>query len=79
MDFKLFFFSLYLKEFQCEICGEKFLEKYYLKSHLKLHDFNRAQFKCIDCGKIFSNKSNLNTHIKLVIFLKFIFVVLLSI
>lgn len=53
-------------EYQCSDCGQRFIEKGYLKLHMKTHDSERELFVCDLCGKSFKHKGNLQVHIKYV-------------
>ena len=49
------------ERFQCETCGQKFLDKGVLKRHQDVHT---GDFKCRWCSKVFRSKTGLNVHQK---------------
>ena len=49
------------ERFECETCGQKFLDKGVLKRHQDVHT---GEFKCKWCSKIFRSKTGLNVHQK---------------
>ena len=54
------------EKFKCDECGEKFVNKIALRSHIKRTHSKKQeeQFKCDECGEIFMKKIDLRTHIK---------------
>lgn len=52
------------KEYSCNICGQKFSQKHYLKSHMQKHDTGREKYNCSLCTRAFLYKGNLSVHIK---------------
>ncbi|EJD73265.1 zinc finger protein [Loa loa] len=50
--------------YSCEVCGQVFKRKPYLKSHMKTHNKNRPLFNCTVCGKCYLNYDRLNLHKK---------------
>ncbi|XP_059615366.1 zinc finger protein 26-like [Phlebotomus argentipes] len=50
-----------IKSFECEICHQKFREKYKLKTHMSIHTLERP-FACDICNKTFRLKHLLDNH-----------------
>ena len=52
-------------EFQCNICNKTFLQKNYLKTHLRLHNYDgEKSHVCPHCNLTFKLRHKLNIHIQ---------------
>ena len=55
-------------EFSCKCCGKKFVRKYHLKIHEKIHKVEKKEValqkvKCTRCSKILANRFSLRIHL----------------
>ena len=52
--------------YECEICGRKFMQRGYLKTHRRtVHGVGDVKnFECGVCSKVFNLKSNLTAHLR---------------
>ncbi|XP_055379891.1 zinc finger protein 62-like [Condylostylus longicornis] len=51
------------KRYNCDICGQKFVQKVNLTNHLKLHNAEKS-FECPECQKTFPERSHMIRHQK---------------
>ncbi|RNA14409.1 PR domain zinc finger 5 [Brachionus plicatilis] len=51
-------------DYVCPICQQRFNEKYYLRTHMVVHEENRPRFNCNLCDKSFLFKGNLSVHVR---------------
>jgi uncharacterized Zn-finger protein len=54
-----------LKSFACDMCGQRFSRRDYLRKHQACHDLASVQpFKWTKCGQSFVDEEELQTHVK---------------
>lgn len=53
-----------IKNFQCDLCGMKFLYKSYVQNHLKVVHLKVKNFKCEICGFLMYSKTHYREHKK---------------
>ena len=57
----VFFLYIYFLQHLCELCGQSFANKHYVKTHKDAVHY-KLRYKCDDCGKAFAGKVNLKAH-----------------
>ena len=53
-----------VKQFRCELCGDRFTRKNDVKRHMKLIHEKPRNFQCEECHKYFLTEDNLKTHLE---------------
>lgn len=55
------------RPFECEICGQKFSQRYNMKTHSKTHHKIKSEakhFECLICPETFLRREKLNEHLR---------------